>query len=184
MADERLLTDRYLRALPPARRGERDEVWDSRVTGFGVRVSDIKDADPARRGKTGKITFILRARFLSGAAPTRRTIGTYGAIALEDARRTVGEWRSLIAKGIDPAVVEAEAREKADRERALRIKHSFGSVAEAFVTDKLKQERSGATAERDFRANFVAIWRERPISQPAPSDGMLRNSLRSASPIG
>ena len=88
MADKRLLTDRYLRALPPAPRGKRDEVWDSRVIGFGVRVSDAKDADPTRRGKAGKITFILRGRFQSGASPTRRLIGTYGAITLEDARRT------------------------------------------------------------------------------------------------
>ena len=82
------------------------------VPGFGIRITDTEDADPARRGKAGKITFVLYARFTRGAAPTRRTIGTYGAITLEDARRTAGEWRSLIAKGIDPAVVEAEAREK------------------------------------------------------------------------
>ena len=71
---------------------------------------------------------------------------------LEQARRTAGEWRSLIAKGIDPAVVEAEAREKAERERALRIRHSFGNAAEAFIADKLAQERSGKAVERDFRA--------------------------------
>jgi integrase len=165
MADRRLITDRYLKSLPPARRGQRDEVWDSRVPGFGIRVTDAKDADPARRGKAAKIYFMLRARFSTGADPTRRTIGTYGAITLEDARRTAGEWRSLIAKGIDPAVVEAEAREKREREAAARIKHSFGNAAEAFVTDKLKGERSGDDAERDFRANFVAIWRERPISE-------------------
>jgi integrase len=105
----------------------------------------------------------LYARFTRGSASTRRTIGTYGAITLEDARRTAGEWRSLIDKGLDPAVVEEEAREKEARERALRIKHSFAAVAEDFIADKLAQERSGKLAERDFRANFVAIWRERPI---------------------
>jgi len=50
-------------------------------------------------------------------------------------------------------------------EAALRIRHSFGAAAEAFITDKLQHERSGAIAERDLRANFVAIWRERPISE-------------------
>ena len=165
MATKRLITDRFLRALAPAPRGERIEVWDSRVPGFGIRVSDIKDADPARRGKAGKIAFVLYARFGAGAAPTRRVIGTYGAITLEDARRTAGEWRSLIDKGIDPAVIEAEAAEKAARERAARIKHSFGNVAEAFIADKLAQERRGKNAERDFRANFVAAWRDRPISE-------------------
>ena len=73
---------------------------------------------------------------------------------LEEARRTAGEWRSLIDKGIDPAVVEAEAREKAAREAALRIRHSFANVAEAFITDKLSQERSGKVVERDFRIHL------------------------------
>ena len=126
-------------------------------------MHDIEDANPARRGKAGRIAFVLYARFTRGSASTRRTIGTYGAMTLEEARRIAGEWRSLIDKGMDPAVVEEEAREKEARERALRIKHSFAAVAEAFIADKLAQERSGKIAERDFRANFVAIWRERPI---------------------
>jgi integrase len=165
MADRKLLTDRYLRALLPAPHGQRVEVFDARVPGFGIRISDTVDADSARRGKAGKISFMLYARFSSGAPPTRRVIGTYGAITLEEARRTAGEWRSLIDKGIDPVVVEAEAREKADRERALRIKHSFANVAEAFIADKLSQERSGKMIERDFRSTFIAAWGDRPISE-------------------
>jgi hypothetical protein len=91
---------------PPAPRGKRDEVWDSRVTGFGIRISDTKDADPARRGKAGKITFILFTRFAPGAAPARRTIGVYGsdAMRLEDARRIAGEWRSQVARGIEQSI--------------------------------------------------------------------------------
>ena len=163
MADKRLLTDRYLRALAPAPRGERVEIWDSRVPGFGIRVSDTKDADPARRGKAGRVSFMLYARF-AGAAPTRRTIGTYGAITLDKARRTAGEWRSLIDKGVDPAQVEAEAHAAEARERAARIRHSFGTVAEAFIADKLAHERRGKNAERYLRTNFAA-WQDRPISQ-------------------
>ena len=123
------------------------------------------DVDPARRGKAGKISFILFTRFSPGAAPTRRVIGTYGAVSLEDARRTAGEWRSLIARGIDPAVIEAEVRAKAARERAARIKHSFANVAEAFVSDKLRKERSGKVAERDLRGVFVTAWADRPVSE-------------------
>jgi hypothetical protein len=44
-----MITDRFLRSLRPAPRGERIEVFDTRVPGFGIRVSDSKDADPARR---------------------------------------------------------------------------------------------------------------------------------------
>ena len=128
------------------------------------------DADPARRGKAGKITFILRARFAPGAAPTRRPIGTYGAITLEQARTTAGEWRSLIGKGVDPAVVEAEAREKADRERALRIRHSFAAVAETFIAEKLSRERRGKRCAHELRTIFVAAWGERPVSEITTAD--------------
>jgi len=165
MADRRLLTDRFLRSLPPAPRGQRAEVFDARLPGFGIRVSDAADADPTRRGKAAKITFILFARFAKGADPTRRTIGTYGAVTLEDARRIAGEWRSSIAKGVDPAVIEREAREKEERERALRIRHAFGAVAEDFITGKLKHERKRRVIERDFRAVFVKAWRDRPLRE-------------------
>ena len=165
MSDRRLITDRLLKSLPPAPRGQRVEVWDSRLPGFGIRITDAVDADPARRSKAGRISFVLFTRFAAGAAPTRRVIGTYGAISLEEARHTAGEWRSLIAKGIDPAVVEAEAREKAERERALRIRHSFANVAQTFVTDKLSQERSGKAVERDLLSVFLAEWGSRPITE-------------------
>ena len=92
MADRRLLTDRFLRSLPPAPRGQRVEVFDARLPGFGIRVTDAVDADPSRRGKAGRISFLLYCRFSPGAAPSRRIIGTYGAITLEEARRTAGEW--------------------------------------------------------------------------------------------
>ena len=147
-------------------------MFDARLPGFGIRISDTKDADPARRGKAGRITFILYARFAPGAAPTRRTIGIYGADAmrLEEARRIAGEWRSQIARGIDPAVIEAERRAAEARERALRIKHSFTIAAEAFIAAKLEKERSGKVAERDLRSVFIAAWGERPVSEITKTD--------------
>jgi len=70
MTVRRLLTDRYLRALPPAPPGQRVEVYDARLPGFGIRVSDTKDVDPSRRGKAGRVAFILYCRFTPGAAAT------------------------------------------------------------------------------------------------------------------
>jgi integrase len=172
LTERRLLTDKFLKSLPPAPRGERFEVYDARLSGFGIRVSDTKDADPARRGKAGKITFVLRSRFSAGTAPTRRVIGVYGpdALRLEEARRIAGEWRSLIARGVDPAVIEAERREAEARERALRIRHSFATVAEAFIADKLSQERSGNDSERTLRRVFVATWAAKPVSEITAHD--------------
>ena len=167
MTVRRLLTDRYLRALPPAPPGQRVEVYDARLPGFGVRVSDTNDVDPSRRGKAGRIAFVLYCRFTPGAAATRRTIGVYGpdAMSLEEARRIAGEWRSSVAKGVDPAVIEAERRAAEARERALRVRHSFTVVAEQFIADKLAKERNGKVAERDLRNVFIAAWGERPVSE-------------------
>jgi hypothetical protein len=165
MADRKLITDRLLKALPPAPQGERVEIWDSRFAGFSICVNDLVDPDLTRRGKAGKITFVLFARFTPGAAPIRRVIGAYGAITLEQARTTAGEWRSMIAKGIDPAVIEAERRAAEACERAIRVKHSFANVAETFIADKLAQERRGKGAERDLRSIFAAAWGDRPIGE-------------------
>jgi integrase len=174
MTVRRLLTDRYLRALPPAPPGQRVEVYDARLPGFGVRVSDTKDADPSRRGKAGRVAFVLYCRFTPGAAATRRTIGVYGpdAMSLEEARRIAGEWRSLVARGVDPAVIEAERRAVEARERALRIRHSFTVVAEAFIADKLAKERKGKVAERNLRNTFMAVWGERPVSEITALDAL------------
>jgi hypothetical protein len=173
MADKRLLTDRYLRSLQPAPAGTRIEVWDSRVPGFGIRITDTGDTDPVRRGKAGRIAFVLYARFAPGAAPTRRVIGTYGAIALEDARRTAGEWRSQIDKGLDPAIAEAEAREKEARERALRIRCSFVTVAEAFVADKLSR-RDVLLAIDDLQHIGFGNFADRPV---APCGDEMRSQV-------
>ena len=167
-----LLTDKFLRSRPPAPRGQRVEIFDSRLSGFGIRISDTKDAHPSRRGKAGRITFVLYARFSPGAAPTRRTIGIYGpdGMSLEQARAIAGEWRSQVARGIDPAVIEAERRAAEARERALRIKHSFTTVAEAFIADKLAKERNGNVAERILRGTFIPAWAERPVGDIAALD--------------
>lgn len=89
---------------------------------------------------------------------------------LEQARRTAGEWRSLVARGIDPKVIEAEAREKETCERAQRIKHSFANVAQVFFTYKLAHERRGKRAERDFRSIFIPVWGDRPVGDITTAD--------------
>src|SRR5262245_26274112 len=165
-----MLTDRFLRSLAPAPKGKRVWHWNSRVSGFGVAVADLEDPDPARRGKAGKITFVLYARFQADASPTRRPIGTYGAISLEEARDIAGQWRSLVDKGIDPAAIARAQRETEAKEAALRIKHSFANVAEAFISQKMAHERRGKKAEPTFRAVFVKAWANRPISEITTGD--------------
>ena len=160
---KRYLTDRTLRSLPPAPKGTRIEIWDTIIPGFGVRVGDAMDT--ARLGKAAKVTFILYARFSPGSASERRTIGVYGAMSLERAREVAGEWRSMVDKGIDPAVVEAERIARERREALQRERHSFTAVAEAFIADKVARERRGKPVERDLRGYFIEAWGDRPISE-------------------
>src|SRR5215831_11716852 len=103
------LTDRKLKSLPPAKAGSRYELWDTKVPGFGVRVND--NTDSSRPGKAGRIGFVLYARFPQSPSPSRRALGRYGALTLEQARDKAAHWRTQIAKGIDPATAEEEERQ-------------------------------------------------------------------------
>jgi len=157
------LADRTLKALRPAKPGQRYEVWDSVLPGFGVRVSDAPDK--GRPGKAGRITFVLYARFPSSPYPSRRPLGLYGALSLADAREKATEWLALIRKGIDPAVVEEQARQAALRQQALARERSFAAVAEAFIADKLPGERKGREVERDLRNVFLPAWGSKAIDE-------------------
>jgi len=96
------LTDRRLRALKPAAPGtDRYEIQDGIVPGLLIRVTEA-----------GKKSFALLARFPGKSNPTRRLIGEYGAISLEDARVTARAWIEMVGKGIDPKVQLAETKSK------------------------------------------------------------------------
>lgn len=158
----RALTDRTLKALKPAPAGKRYERRDDLVTGLLVRVTE-----------TGKRTFMLQTRYPGSQQPTRRSLGEYGAISLDDARQKARNWLELIRKGIDPAVAEAEARQAALRVQA----NTFAAVAEDYLRlrvigpdpDKPRQRRAAEVA-REFRRLFVALWGERPITSISRHD--------------
>jgi hypothetical protein len=67
---KRTLNDRIIKALKPARRGERYDVMDAAMPGFGVRITD-----------RGTRTFTLVKRYPGSANPTRRALGEYPAIS-------------------------------------------------------------------------------------------------------
>lgn len=143
------LTDRKILSLKPAAEGQRYQVMDSEVPGFGVRVTD-----------SGVKTFIFRTRFPGSQNPNRREVGRYPAMTLGDAREKARTWRTLVKQGIDPALVEEKARAEALRKQ----ENTFSSVAEDWFKDKLPSERKGPEVERDVRGQFIAAWGKRPIT--------------------
>jgi integrase len=162
---KRRLTDRTLKALKPAKAGARYEVMDhdiGSVAGLGVRVTD-----------TGKRTFVLIARYPGSSNPTRRALGEYPKITLEEARSKARKWHSLLNQGIDPRADE-ERQGLAEQRRA---ENSFEAVTEDFIRlavigpkpDKPKQ-RKGTVVARELRSEFVGRWGRRPIDTITPHD--------------
>ncbi|MDB5632424.1 MAG: hypothetical protein JWR49_1279, partial [Tardiphaga sp.] len=98
----RALDDRSLKALKP--REAVYDVPDTVVPGLGVRVSP-----------RGRKTFVFVARYGGAKYPTRRSLGVYDAISLDQARTKARAWLEAIHKGQDPKLQE-------DRDRVETIK--------------------------------------------------------------
>ena len=84
-----LITKRLLDATAP--RSRRYEIWDSQISGFGVRV-----------GPSGIKTFVVRYRAEGGgrSAPKRFvSIGRFGALTVEQARKRAKEVLAAAALG-------------------------------------------------------------------------------------
>ena len=103
------LTKRTVEALKPDHRPW--IAWDDRLTGFGVRVQP-----------SGAKTFVVNYRSGSGgrSAPNKRvTLGRFGRITPDHARRMAQELLGKVASGADPARERAEARDMPTLARAF-----------------------------------------------------------------
>ena len=149
------LTPTKIAGLRPAKPGQRYQVMDALVPGFGVRVTD-----------SGHCTFILRTRFPGSGNPCRREIGICGAITLTDAREKARKWRLLVGQGIDPAVEEEKSRRDAIRKQGV----TFSAVAEDFIREKLPGERKGKDVEREIRRDLLPEWGKLAITDIIDSD--------------
>ena len=82
------ITKRMLDALTPTKKDF--SVWDSEVRGFGVRIKP-----------SGSKSFILKYRNTSGRQ-RKFTLGQYGQITVEQARRLAQQHLGKLAGGDDP----------------------------------------------------------------------------------
>lgn len=163
------LTDRTIRALKAAPKGERYDVMDAITPGMGVRVTD-----------SGHRSFILIARYPGPgkSSPTRRALGVYGALSLEQAREKARRWHSLIRKGVDP-------KDEESRERAAEINKrstTFAAVANDFIKLKLPGERKGKDVEREIRRDLLPKWKDLPVTEI--TDDHIRIVIKGKAPDG
>ena len=138
------LTKRTVEALEPA-----DKpwiAWDDKLTGFGVRVQP-----------SGARTFVVNYRAGDGGrkAPNKRvTLGRYGRITPDKARRMAQELLGRVAGGEDPATERAGARGMPTLEEAF----------EDYMAANPNRKRT--TVER-YRQNMrvnLPDWRARPLA--------------------
>jgi integrase len=150
------LTDRFIKSRKPGAPGKRDDYHDAIVPGMALRVTD-----------TGHKSFVLITRFPSHPLrPTRRALGDYGKITLDQAREKARIWLGLIAKGIDPAAQEARERAEAQRRQV----NSFAAVAGEFLDRHASQLRKSVEARRIIEGEFVKRWGARPITDIMPEE--------------
>jgi integrase len=104
-------------------------LWDIELKGFGLRVEP-----------SGVKSFIARYRAGAGGrtAPKRFvSIGRYGALTPDDARRRAREILGAVANGQDPA-------DAISKERAAA---TVGELARAFVAEHVRKKRKPKTIE-------------------------------------
>jgi len=119
------LTKRAIDAAGPA--SQRYVVWDAELKGFGCRVEP-----------TGIKTFIVRYRAGAGgrgAAKRFLTVGRYGPLTPDEARRKARELLGAAARGEDPAGARAKHRSAA----------SVADLARAFLVEHVETKRKPTT---------------------------------------
>jgi integrase len=148
--EKRTLTDRTLKSLRGA--DKPFDVRDTEVRGLRVRVMP-----------SGQRSFVLLARYGGKhSAPTRRALGVYDEMSLEEAREEARRWKKLIKKGIDPTAVKERERVEKEREQ----KNTFRAVLAAYNKDKLEGLRRGHEVNRDLeKLADDTGWGGRPITE-------------------
>ena len=147
------LTDARLRTIPLPLEGQL-EVWDTRIPGFGIRVSH-----------GGAKAFILLYRFEGRAR--RLTLGRYPTINVVDARKLAHQALRSVALGSDPGAEKIRAR------RIPALEQFDGFVAHYIESYARPKNRTAHETERLLRREFVSNWRKRPITSIARQDVLL-----------
>jgi integrase len=149
MLAKKPLTHRAIKAVKPAPLGKRKLLWDAIVPGLALRVTD-----------RGKRSFVLVTRYPGSTHPAPRSLGSYSAITLEQARTKAREWLAMIASGVDPGRREIEKRQE-----------TFKAIATNYFARKAKDHRSRKSSE----ATLVRLVY--PTLGTLPIDGITRTDI-------
>jgi integrase len=154
----KVLTVKAIAALKPAPAGKRYDRPDGDAHGMFVRVTD-----------KGKKTYVLIGRIPGSKYPTRLKLGDVGGkLTLEEARLKARSWITLIKQGTDPR--KEEKRQEQLKKDALQAEadkegHTFKAVAELYLENYVKGQRTAAATRRIFDKELIPILGKRPMAE-------------------
>ena len=127
--------------------------WDASLPGFGVKVTP----------KGRKVFVVLYRTGGAGSKLRKYTIGPYGRVTLHQARIAAQKVFAAKLEGRDPA---AEKREANRRVVADRV----DDLLEAFIVQRLSQNRSAGEISRLLRREMGKLWGSRSIHEISKRD--------------
>jgi integrase len=120
-------------------------VWDSEVPGFGLRIGAYTR------------TFILQRRI--GSRLVKRTLGRFGEVTPEQARKDARAMAADLSRGIDPV---------AERKRAEARKVTLAQATTAYLADRQLKPRTVNDVETAMRRDFPD-WQGMAITEIRPA---------------
>ena len=142
MTEHMKLTRERIRKLKPPAEGERT-VWDTEVSGFGVRCR--------ASGVMSYVVIFRAGGHGRDGTPRPMTLGRVNAVTLDDARTTALRIRGEVLAGRDPVAERRAAREA----RRQQIERERNTLAGALTLYGAHQERRGVAN----RANVQSALR-------------------------
>jgi integrase len=158
------LTDRSIQNLKT--KSERYIAWKNGGGGLGVRVSP-----------KGNKTFIYMYR--ANGKPRMMSLGTYPLLTLAEAHKKHGEAVAMLAKGVDPAKLDVQA--KIEARRALTVR----SLAVEYLQKWAKpRKRSWKEDERMLDKDVLPLWGSMKAEQVTRRDVIaLLDDLAERAPV-
>jgi hypothetical protein len=155
------ITKAMLDRLEVREHGTRALVFDSELTGFGVRATP------------SGITFFVQYRVGTGRTAQKRrlSLGQYGALTVEQARRLAKERLAEVTSGADPAAIR----------NAAKVAPTVATLGLDFLDD-VRARRKPATAREYTRLwdkHVLPALATRRVADVEPADvARLHRSLR------
>ena len=151
-----VLTEKYILSAKRVPAEGRVDFQDTLVPGLALRVTP-----------KGHRSFVLIARYpIRPVNPTRRALGDYGELTLDEAREKARVWLALIQKGIDPKIEQARGRAEAARAQA----NTFAHVAEQYLQRGAVKLANAAELRRTIQREFIKPWGYRPVTDIRPEE--------------